>query len=643
LLQLHQVQEELEQLFLQGKEREAAAARAAEEAQAAQAELSRQLEGARAERDQRTAERDQKAAELHQRTAERDQANSSLQQAQAAVQQLQASLQQSQTALEQTRQELHARTSERDQRTAERDQRTAERDQRTAELDRRTAERDQRTAERDQKAAELHQRTAERDQANSSLQQAQAAVQQLQASLQQSQAALEQSKAAQADTARQLAEAQTAAAQREIQLKESQEEGELLLLQLHQVQEELETHFLKGKELEQQLQSVRGRYARLQRRLPDVVEVDAIEMKEVSASTTSISSLWALKGLTISSNYFDELRLLLIQDKDKHGVQLFKPNGDFLVGTEKIPLSPEILRTGSSEQLSIFRSASSTAWGTLPIVLKAVEQALVYPEQKFGFSSSSDILQLKSAIEHIKNEIVRLPATFRFDHVEIQSHRDHGSYQFLWLKFLNSSYGALNLESFEFRISTVQTLDRNITVIHPRIEFPKINGHSPFEGWFEESSGEFGPKLELRTDLVERVFDLGVWHKLPKSTQSLLGAVIATIPQIINKARNRSSASISWANWENTALRMIEVIRAQLNAYNEALRKRVIAELPKPESITSASPPEDKPGLSSVDDSNQSSSKNRSTVEVKTATDDRLHKPRMTKKTSKRTKAATEK
>jgi hypothetical protein len=373
-------------------------------------------------------------------------------------------------------------------------------------------------AERDQARQDLSVRTAERDQARESLQ------------------------AARALAAQQQAESQAAAAQREAQLKESQEEGELLLLQLHQVQEELETHFLRGKDLEQQLQSVRARYQRLQSRYPQAVDVDAVEVEKTDPSAKVPFVAWRLKGLSVGGTVWPELVLHTSLEPAGAGVRLEAPAASAIARGMDGPLVPKALTARDAAQMERFRGIGQQAWQVLIAACAAVDEVLGAPASAVpGAPTDFDPTFWRQSLGALAPVLRGLPPVFRHDGVRLKREKVNPDYEHLWLVFEGAAFGAQPMPGFEMRLGAAQTQLAGFSHL-PKLEFPLgANGKPPFEGWFEESRDDFGPKFELRADLKREMFDLGVWARVPKTTQAMLLSLIAAQPSILEAIEHQGS------------------------------------------------------------------------------------------------------
>ena len=538
LQQLHQVQEELEQLFLQGKEREVAEAQSRAELQAA-------AEQARAE-------------------------------GQAAVEQVKA---EGRAALESAQAEARA-AAERAQQAALQAQAIA--DQKAAALNEAQQEGELLLLQLHQVQEELEQlflqgkeREATEAKARAELQ---AAVEQAKAAghaaaeqaRTEGRAAAEQAKAegrAAAERAQQSAQqAQALADQRAAALTESQQEGELLLLQLHQVQEELETHFLRGKDLEQQLQGVRARYQRLQKRFPQAVDVDDVAVAAVDASADVPFVIWRMTGLAVAGKVWPELTLRTTLQAEGTGLLLDAPAGSPLAGCMSGPLVLKALTARDAGQLEIFRTIGSQAWQALIAAAAAVDEALSSVGLTTGAPADFDATFWRQALGAPTAPALRaLPPVFRHDGVRLKREKVNPDYEHLWLAFEGATFGPQDMTGFEMRLGAAQVRPGGFSQL-PKLEFPlKADGKPPFEGWFEESHDDFGPKYELRADLNRQAFDLAVWTKIPKATQSLLLSVVAAIPALLETLqRNGHRLSRPWNDWQQIYQGLMEVIRARL-------------------------------------------------------------------------------
>jgi hypothetical protein len=154
---------------------------------------------------------------------------------------------------------------------------------------------------------------------------------------------------------------------------------------------------------------------------------------------------------------------------------------------------------------------------------------------------------------------------FRHDGVRLKREKVNPDYEHLWLSFTAATHGERRWETFELRLGAAQTLPGLFSHL-PKLEFPLgADGAAPFEGWFEESRDDFGPKYELRADLSRRAFDLAVWAKLPRGSQALLLSLIAALPAALaTLERSGTRLARPWADWQRLLQGLLEVMRERL-------------------------------------------------------------------------------
>jgi hypothetical protein len=527
LLQLHQVQEELEAYFLQCKDKDAALAVAQADAQAATV--------ARAQAEATTAQA---------RAAAQAQAEQAQQAARGAAQHAAEAAKLAQAA----RAEAAARTTERDE--ARQALAAAQ-----AEVRATTAARAQAEATTAQVRAEAQAQAEQAQQAARGAAQHAAEAAQL-------------AQAARAETAARTTErdeARQALSTTQAQLNEAQEEGELLLLQLHQVQEELETYFLRAKELEGQQQSIRGRFERLQSRYPQAVDVDAVELASVDAAGAVPKVQWRLRGLAVAGRVWPQLVLNTSLEPAGPGLWLEGAEGSELAGGMSAPLVPKALAGRDPAQLEHFRSVGAQAWRVLVAAAAAVDEILASPRSVAGAPADFDPTFWRQSLGALAPVLRALPPVFRHDGVRLKREKVNPDYEHLWLSFTAATHGERRWETFELRLGAAQTLPGLFSHL-PKLEFPLgADGAAPFEGWFEESRDDFGPKYELRADLSRRAFDLAVWAKLPRGSQTLLLSLIAALPAALaTLERSGTRLARPWADWQRLLQGLLEVMRERL-------------------------------------------------------------------------------
>ncbi len=230
------------------------------------------------------------------------------------------------------------------------------------------------------------------------------------------------------------------------------------------------------------------------------------------------------------------------------------------------PLVLKALKARDAGQLEIFRAIGSQAWQALIAAAVAVDEALSSVGPPTGAPADFDATFWRQALGAPTAPALRaLPPVFRHDGVRLKREKVNPDYEHLWLAFEGATFGAQDMTGFEMRLGAAQVRPGGFSQL-PKLEFPlKADGNPPFEGWFEESHDNFGPKYELRSDLNRQAFDLAVWSKIPKGTQSLLLSVVAAIPALLETLqRNGHRLSRPWNDWQQMYQGLMDVIRARL-------------------------------------------------------------------------------
>ncbi len=423
------------------------------------------------------------------------------------------------------------------------------------------------------------QRDAAQQQRDGALKERDASHKERESTLKERDAALKQRDAALTDreaTQRALAETQAAATASAAQLQEAQEEGELLLLQLHQVQEELETYFLRGKDLEQELMALRARFGRVQRRYPQMIDVDAVQVVAADAAAAVPAVEWRISGLVAAGRDWPELSLRTVLQDGRSGLELVGPPS---AGRSGGAVVPRLLTARDEAQLARFRAVGTRPWRLMLQSAAALQQTLAPGSSALaGAPQGFDPVFWRQALATLAADLKGLPPMFRFDAVRLKREKVNPDYEHLWLAFEGASYGERDLPGFELRLGAAQTLPGGFSQL-PKLEIPlNAEGKPPFEGWFEESSDDYGPKLELRANLERKGFDLGVWGKLPQPSQQLLLSVIAALPAALTAVEaGGHRLSRPWKPWRGLLEGLIAVMKLRLAAPRPAPATKVAA------------------------------------------------------------------
>jgi hypothetical protein len=356
------------------------------------------------------------------------------------------------------------------------------------------------------------------------------------------------------------------------QQRELKQENDLMLLQLHQVQEELEHYFLENQKYQKTLASQSKRWQRLEMRLHNYLDYDAIRPLSVDSFSETPAVEWQITECTVDGQTLPELNFATYLADGKVGIE---------IGTNR--LTPRALVPQE------FRAYSSSEWRRFQIAATAIEY--------FFANNGSAAQQLpeefdmpfwRQTLLPLVADVRALPSVFRFTRVQLKRELINPDYEHLWLVFSEASYGLQTWPKFEVRIGAAN-LQPGAFSKFPKLEFPRIDGKvQPFASWFEESWDDFGGKLELRFDLNKQIADLGVWSKLSKPDQSFLLAFIATLPIAVEQLQgNKVAISRIWADWAGLVNGVIATLRKLMApAKNESVIKVGNDAVPMPQKLT---------------------------------------------------------
>jgi hypothetical protein len=261
-------------------------------------------------------------------------------------------------------------------------------------------------------------------------------------------------------------------------------------------------------------------------------------------------------------------------------------------------LVPGLLAQRDPAQLALFRSISAHDWSSLQAVLARLKQALNSGEVigKVSAVEGFDVTPWRSLVSRLTDACNALPAVFRFNAVRLRSAQADPHYEHIWLDFEGAAFGPTRLPGLNLRIASVKS-GGSTSLKLPQIEIPLTPaGTPPFPGWVQVRSDGYGPRLELRADLVRSAFDLRIWSQLPREAQSLLLSLIAALPIALNSMRLSSKAlSRPWLDW-------IQLVEGMMNAMRVALRDAA-ASAAAPAAQVTASTRQESSSVSAVQDS----------------------------------------
>jgi hypothetical protein len=227
----------------------------------------------------------------------------------------------------------------------------------------------------------------------------------------------------------------------------------------------------------------------------------------------------------------------------------------------------------------------------LAAVADAISVQLKLPMNRGSAPEGFDPEFWRESLVSLPRELQALPAVFRYDAVRLKREKRNPDYEHVWLSFDGASFGDLDLPEFEVRLSAADVAPGRFAR-KPKIEIPLCaSGKPPFEGWFKESTDDYGDKLEIRADLDAQAFDLAVWGRLPAPAQAMLLSLIAALPQIISRLTERTKLSRQVDEWQTLVTGLMQTMRQRLQPTAPAVSSAQVASRSKavPESPNVAS------------------------------------------------------
>ncbi len=354
-------------------------------------------------------------------------------------------------------------------------------------------------------------------------------------------------------------------------LKKATQEGELLLPQLHQVQEELEHYFLKHQESQAQLETAEARWQRMLKRNPNYCDYEALELLNVQGKGAS-PARWKLKNFEVAGRSLPELEFETILDQGVAGFVFSRPTGSSgpllrwpgapVSQTELtlIPVAPpelareraDALRDLALSDFDLLKTLARLLWRTLenPAALKAPAEFNA-DQLKTGLGRFIDLIE-----KHARSSL-------RYDQISLKRELVQPHYESLWLTLGNAAYRDQRWPAFEFRLSCANVRPGQFG-LHPKLEFAELTGSAQLEGWFAEAHDDFGPKLELRFALPNSV-DVGVLQRITDYDRKLIVTLLSRLPSMLSALKATGlELQRPWDDWTKMLKDMQRIIASRL-------------------------------------------------------------------------------
>lgn len=225
-------------------------------------------------------------------------------------------------------------------------------------------------------------------------------------------------------------------------------------------------------------------------------------------------------------------------------------------------LHPKDIKVGSSN-FAHFRNISAKDWCGMQCSIAVLKKIIQKKWRGVTLPRNFDPNFWQDVIENLIRDFDRLPRVLRYSTVSFLGETKNPDYENLWLKIEDIQFGSRNFPSVEMRVSAALVNEESFS-LHPKFEFPLINGDKPFASWYEESTDSFGPKFELRFSLADEAIDINALNKLDPEDRDLVINLIILAPQFLSTLMEQGvSISRPWITWlglENNATGLVKKI-----------------------------------------------------------------------------------
>ena len=343
--------------------------------------------------------------------------------------------------------------------------------------------------------------------------------------------------------------------QLEAKYQDSAQENELLLLQLMQAQEESDGHFEQKEEFEKLYLAYKARWERLEKRLPNYLDVGSIEILDVDGVSDIPVITWLVKDFAQAGVALSEFSFVTVMQDGHPGIGLIK-NG------KQQAFVPKLLST-NKDHLAIFLDFGTTEFKQLTAVVGILDQLEAGQWADYQFPEQFDLNFWRPSIKTLIAQIKKLPILLRYDEVRLKRELINPDYEHLWLEFRGLSLGAAQWTKFEIRLGAALVQADGFSQ-YPKFEIPLVDGKTkPFDSWYAESQDDSGAKVELRFALEKNVFDTSVLANLADSDKALLLRLIYAFPDALKRLEKQKTAiHRSWATWIDFASGAVKVLEA---------------------------------------------------------------------------------
>lgn len=353
----------------------------------------------------------------------------------------------------------------------------------------------------------------------------------------------------------------------ENKLDDANKENDLLLMQLHKVQEELEYYFFQYKDMQEKFNNVDGRLQRMINRHPWHCDYESVSI-DVSPDNLMQKLTIRFNDFYCIDRHLPELEIDIVLE---HGIAGFRfrrkadgvspllrwPSG--AEGKENVAIIPVVKDENDQLRYEVFLDLSTTDWRFVQSVALISLEILQFSKEDGHFKEGQK-KNFTTGLDKFLSIINTFPPVFRYDRVELKNQQVNPSYEHLWLRLENVALDGKLWVDFEFRVSCAN-VNSNSFGAQPKLEFPEKFGEAPLESWFDESSDDFGAKLELRFALPHDM-DMYIWNRMSNNDKNFISKLISRLPSILHGLRDRGvPMNRSWDDWIKMTLDMQCILR----------------------------------------------------------------------------------
>lgn len=355
--------------------------------------------------------------------------------------------------------------------------------------------------------------------------------------------------------------------QTQAKLQDTEQENELLLLQLMQAQEELVEYYEEKIRLEKLYDAYKARWDRLEKRYPNYVDYDAIELVSFDHVSDVPSITWRVKEYAHAGVALPEFMFRVALQDGHPGIGL-APEGELAQdpAAEDSTLVPKLLAT-RLPQAERFMRMGNTEYRQLTAALTILTQLEASQWQGMELPADLDLAFWRPFFKQLGPQWAALPPALRYDSVKLKRELINVDYEHLWLELHGVSFDKRSWKKLEVRLGAALVQPDGFSKF-PKFEIPLIDGkHKPFDSWYAESHDDAGAKVELRFSLEKNVFDAAVLAKLAEADRLLVLRLVYAMPTALQQLQTQQAAiHRPWSTWIDFARASVQVLEQSRRA-----------------------------------------------------------------------------